>query len=175
MKQRIFTLPVIGLVALALAAAAGAASLAVSGTITGAGALTLTMPSAPTFSATLAGDDQNVSYSPVLGVVDARGSGTGWNLTIASTALSDGSSHTLAQSLTGASSACHSGSTCTNASNNVTYPVSLSTTAAKVFDAAANSGLGKVDVIPTIQIAIPGNAYAGSYSATLTVAATSGP
>jgi hypothetical protein len=133
------------------------------------------MPSAPTFSATLAGDDQTVSYAPILGAVDARGTGTGWNLTVSSTALTDGASHTLTQNLTAATAACHSGSSCTNATNNVSYPITLSTTATKVFNAATNTGMGKIDVTPTIQIPVLGNAYAGSYSATLTVAINSGP
>jgi hypothetical protein len=161
--------------ALLAAAAATAATLSVSGTLTGAGALSFNLPSAPSFSATLAGDDQTTSYAPVLGVVDARGSGAGWNVSISSTALTDGSGHNLTQTVSAVSSACHAGSTCTGATNSVTYPITLSTTSAKVFDAAVGTGMGKVDVTPTIQIPVPGNAYAGSYSATLTLTAATGP
>jgi hypothetical protein len=78
--------------------------------------------------------------------------------------------------VTGATQGCHSGSTCTTATNSVSgYPLTLSGTAVKVFNAAVNSGLGKVDVTPTVQVAIPGNAYAGSYSSTVTVSAVAGP
>src|SRR5581483_3616628 len=107
--------------------------------------------------------------APVLGVVDARGTGAGWNLTISATALSDGSGHTLAQNVSAVSSACHAGSTC------ITYPLSISTTAAKFFSSALNTGMGKVDVTPTIQIPIPGNSYAGTYTSTVTLATATGP
>ena len=72
--------------------------------------------------------------------------------------------------------ACHSGSTCTAASSSgVSYPLTIGTTASKFFNSAANTGLGKVDVTPTIDVAIPGNAYAGSYTSTVTLAAATGP
>jgi hypothetical protein len=35
--------------------------------------------------------------------------------------------------------------------------------------------MGKLTVTPTINVAIPGNSYAGTYTSTLTVAAVSGP
>jgi hypothetical protein len=35
--------------------------------------------------------------------------------------------------------------------------------------------MGKIDLTPTIQVAIPGNAYAGTYTSTITLAATAGP
>ena len=43
--------------------------------------------------------------------------------------------------------------------------------AAKFFNAALNTGLGKLDITPTINVAIPGNAYAGTYTSTVTLAA----
>jgi hypothetical protein len=51
----------------------------------------------------------------------------------------------------------------------------MGTTAANFYSAASGFGLGKVDVTPTVTVAIPGNAYAGSYSSTVTFAATTGP
>jgi hypothetical protein len=95
---------------------------------------------------------------------------------MSATTFSDGSGHTLAAgSVASVAAACHGGSTCTAPTNSVSVPLTLSTTAAKFFNAAANTGLGKVDVTPTINVAIPGNAYAGTYSSTVTVAAVSGP
>jgi hypothetical protein len=170
---------IFGIAAVALIAStvAFASTLTTTATVTGAGALALNMPSNPSISATLAGDDQTVNYSPALGLVDARGTGTGWNLTMSATTFTDGASHTLAAgTVTSAAQACHSGSTCTAATNSVTgYPLTLSGTAVKVFNATSGSGLGKVDVTPTVQVAIPGNAYAGTYTSTVTVSAVAGP
>ena len=115
MKQRILITLSIAAVALAITTAALAGTLTTTATVSGTAGISLNMPSNPSISDTIDGTDQTVSYSPILGVVDARGSGAGWNLTIAATALTDGASHTLAQNLTSVSSACHAGSTCTNA------------------------------------------------------------
>jgi hypothetical protein len=45
----------------------------------------------------------------------------------------------------------------------------------KLFNSAANTGMGRFTLTPTIAVSIPGNAYAGSYTSTVTVAAVSGP
>jgi hypothetical protein len=168
----------IGLAAVALVAAtaAFAGTIAPSATVTGAAGMSVALPSNPSMSDTLDGTDQTVSWSALLGVVDARGTGAGWNLTVSSTTFSDGSGHTLAAgTVTGVSAACHAGSSCTAATNAITYPISLSTTPAKFFNAATSTGMGKVDATPSVDVLIPGNAYAGSYSATVTLAAVSGP
>ena len=47
--------------------------------------------------------------------------------------------------------------------------------AVKLFNSAAATGLGRFTVTPTINVSIPGNSYAGTYSSTITVAAVSGP
>ena len=177
MRQRILLIGIVAAVALVAATAALAGTLTATATVTGTSGVSLNLPASSSVSTTLDGSDQNVSYAPVLGVVDARGSGAGWNLTISATDFSDGSGHTLAPgTVTAVSQACHSGSSCTAASSSgIGYPLTISGTAAKVFNAAANSGLGKVDVTPTVQVAIPGNAYAGTYTSTLTLAAATGP
>jgi hypothetical protein len=54
-------------------------------------------------------------------------------------------------------------------------PLTITGTAAKFFNAAVNTGLGKVDVTPTVQVAIPGNTFAGTYTSTVTLAAATGP
>ncbi len=48
-------------------------------------------------------------------------------------------------------------------------------TAVKLFNAAANRGMGGFTVTPTVQVAIPANTYAGTYTSTVTVAVVSGP
>lgn len=177
MRQRILIIMVVAALALVASAAALAGTLTATATVSGTAGVSLNLPANPSLSSTLDGSDQTASYSPLLGVVDARGSGAGWNLTIAATSFSDGSGHTLAAgTLSGAVQACHSGSSCTAAtSSGISYPLSLSGTAAKFFNAAVNSGLGKVDVTPTIEVTIPGNAYAGTYTSTVTLAAATGP
>ena len=47
--------------------------------------------------------------------------------------------------------------------------------AVKLFNAAANTGMGGFTVTPTVQVAIPANTYAGTYTSTVTVAVVSGP
>jgi hypothetical protein len=125
---------------------------------------------------TLDGSDQVVSWSALLGIVDARGTGAGWNLTLAATTFSDGSGHTIAPgSVTAVSAACVGGHTCTGATNSISYPLTISGTASKFFNAGTGTGLGKVNVTPSLDVAIPGNAYAGTYASTVTLAAVSGP
>jgi hypothetical protein len=176
MKQRLFISVAILAVALVAATAAFAGTLNTTANISGTAGISLNLPSNPAITNTIDGSDQTASYAPVLGVVDARGTGAGWNLQISATAFTDSLSHTLAAGVvTAASAACHAASTCSAASNNVTLPLTLSTTATRFFNAAGNSGLGKIDVTPTVQVTIPGNAYAGNYTSTITLAATTGP
>jgi hypothetical protein len=176
MRQRLTILLGSAAVALAAATAALAGTITTTATLSGAAGLSLSLPSGPTVTDTLDGTDQVVSWSAILGIVDARGSGAGWNLTMAATTFSDGSGHTLAPgTVASVGSACQGGNACTAATNSVTYPITLSGTAAKFFNAAVATGLGKVNVSPSIDLAIPGNAYAGTYTSTVTLAAVSGP
>ena len=176
MRQRIFITLGIAAVALVATTAALAANLTATASVTGASGISMALPSNPSVSDTLDGTDQTVSWSAVLGVVDARGSGAGWNLTMSATTFSDGSGHTLAAgSVSGVTAACVAGNSCTTATNAISYPLALSGTAAKFFNAAANSGMGKVNVTPSVDVSVPGNAYAGTYTSTVTLAAVSGP
>jgi hypothetical protein len=177
MRQRLFVISIITAAALVASAAALAGTLTATATVSGTAGVSLNLPSNPSITNTIDGSDQTATYAPVLGVVDARGSGAGWNLTISATSFSDGSGHTLAPgTVTAAAQACHSGSSCTAAtSSGISYPLTVTGTAAKIFNAALNSGLGKIDITPTVQVSIPGNAYAGIYTSTLTIAAATGP
>jgi putative surface cell wall-binding protein len=177
MRKRIVITLGIAVLALAAATAALANTFTTTATVSGTAGISLNLPATASITDTLDGTDQTATYAPVLGVVDARGTGAGWNLQISATPFSDGATHTLAQgTVASVSQACKAGSTCTVAtSSGITYPLTIGTTAAKVFNAAANTGLGKIDVTPTINVAIPGNAYAGTYTSTVTLAATTGP
>jgi WxL domain surface cell wall-binding len=176
MRQRIFISIGIAFAALVVIGGALGATLT-TGTVTGTAGIGLTQPATAAFADTLNGADQLATYSPLLNIVDARGTGAGWNLQISATTFTDVGGHTLAPgSVTAAGQVCVAGSTCTAAVNSgITLPLTITTTAAKFFNAAALSGLGKIDVTPTVTVAIPGNSYAGVYTSTVTLAATTGP
>jgi hypothetical protein len=177
MRYRLLIISALAATALTSAAAAVAGNLTATATVSGTAGISLDLPAGPSLTDTLDGSDQTVSYAPALGVVDARGGGAGWNLQISATTFSDGSGHTLtAGQVSSVTSACHAASTCTAASSSgITYPLTMSGTATKFFNSALNSGLGKVDVTPTVDVLIPGNAFAGTYTSTVTLAATTGP
>jgi len=177
MRQRIIIIIGIAAVALITATAAVAGTLTTTATVSGTAGISLNLPSNPSITDTLDGTDQTVTYAPVLGVVDARGTGAGWNLQIsADDLLRRLRPHPRPGTVTAASQACTSGSTCTAAVNSgITLPLTITGVAAKFFNAAALSGLAKLDVTPTVSVAIPGNAYAGTYTSTVTLAATTGP
>ncbi len=183
MKQKLTILIGLTVAALALAAAAVAGTVTATATVTGAGSLGLTHGATASISDTLDGSDQSASYTVPLSVTDARGTGAGWNLTITSTTFTDSSSHTLAttaSTITGVTSACVNGGTCTNPTSTITYPLTVpaatsAPAAVKLFNASANTGMGRFTITPSINVAIPGNSYAGTYNSTVTVAAVSGP
>jgi len=176
MRQRILIF--LGSAAMALAAATAvlAGTIVATATVSGSAGMSMTLPSNPSLTDTLDGTDQIVSWSAPLGIVDARGTGAGWNLTVSATTFGDGSGHSLAPgSVTAVGATCQGGDTCTAASNAVAYPITISGTAAKFFNATASTGLGKITVTPSMDVAIPGNAYAGTYTSTVSLAAVSGP
>jgi hypothetical protein len=166
---------VLAVTAALLAVAAGSAyALGVQGVVTGTAGIGLDPGSSPSFTDTLDGTDQTVTYKPTLAVTDARGSGAGWHLTGSATNLTDGT-HVLTQKISAIAQACHTGSTCTLPSSGVTLPVTMGSTGTSFYSAGASFGLGKVDVTPTVSVSIPGNAYAGTYTSTVTFAAVAGP
>jgi hypothetical protein len=177
LRQRIIFLAGVVAVALLAASAAFAGTLTATATVSGTAGVSLNLPANPSITDTLDGTDQTASYGPVLGVVDARGTGAGWNLQISATTFSDGAGHTLAPgTVTAAAQACQAGSTCTAATNSgITLPLTITGVAAKFFNAAVATGLGKLNVTPTIAVSIPASSYAGTYTSTVTLAAATGP
>ena len=141
-------------------------------------------PSAVTFPDTaLTNANQNVTATQPLTVADATGSGDGWSVSVTSTTFSTGS-RTLANNATmilGAPSiACKAATTCTPATNSVSFPFTLpaggtAPTAQKLYNAAANTGLGAQTITPTWRLAIPATAYTGTYASVWTFTLTSGP
>jgi hypothetical protein len=146
--------------------------------------LALSTAASPSFSASLPAGDQTPTYTLPLTVLDTRtGSAAGWNLTITSTEFSTGSGHTLATTASHAqsvASVCLGGASCLSPTNAVTYPLSVpagstAPSAVKLANAAAGTGTGIFTITPTIGVTVPGNSFAGNYTATLTVALVSGP
>jgi hypothetical protein len=182
MRQRMFILLGLGAAALVLTAVAVAGTVTTTATITGAGSLSLSHGTTASVSDTLDGTDQTVNYTLPLTMTDLRATGAGWNLTMTSTTFTNGTQTlaTTASSIASAASACTGGGTCTNPTNAISYPLTIpaagtAPAAVKVFNAAANTGMGRFTITPSINVSIPGNSYAGSYTSTLTIAAVSGP
>lgn len=152
-----------------------------------AGSLTESIATAPAVSVTLNGTDQAPTSTMDISVADSRGTGAGWNLTITSTQFSTGGASprtlsTAVASITAVAAAttCVPSSTCVAPTNSVTYPVPVpagpvAPAAVKFYNAALNTGLGTFTISPTIRLAIPANAYAGSYTSTITVSIVTGP
>lgn len=181
-----------GLAAVALAATVSVFAVApaladgpdVTTTVTG-GSLSESTTATPTVSVTLDGTDKTPTYTVPITVTDATGSGDGWQLTITSTTLAtEGATHSFATNatkITGVTASCVGVNTCTSPDNSATtYPVTVPAAAdapdPQVFYvAAANSGMGSFTVTPTMQLKVPANTYAGSYSSTITLAIVDGP
>ena len=157
-----------------------ATALADSGTATvsvTAGALTEVGDfSAAKSSVALNGSNSFVQYPLNMLVTDATGSGNGWHLTISGTPLSDGvNGHpVLFQELVTQGFGCVSGDTCTDPIAAERF-VFIQSTPQVFFSAAANSGMGSFDIQNSVFAFIPGNAFAGTYTGTLTLAVVSGP
>jgi hypothetical protein len=182
MSKRATTLLLPLFVVLATATVAAANNITTTGTVTGAGSVSLSAGATASFSDTLDGTDQTVTYQLPLTVVDARGTGGGWNMTVTSTQFTTGTRTlaTSASSMTTVASTCNAGSTCTSPTNAIALPIAVpagvtAPTAVKFFNSAANTGMGAFTVTPTVSVTIPGNAYAGSYASTVTIAIAAGP
>jgi hypothetical protein len=142
-----------------------------------AATLTVTAPSTVTVpGVTLNGDDQTKSFTMQHTVLyTTPGNTAGWNIQVSSTTLTSGTKTLPAMQVTGVASANCTGSGCVNPTNSVTWPVTLGTTGVKIFNAAANTGKGSVILTATYQLTYPANALPGTYTATVTVTAVSGP
>ena len=142
-----------------------------------AATLTVSAPSTVTVpGVTLNGDDQTKTFT-MAHTVAYTGSGNtaGWNIQVSSTTLTSGAKTLPAMKVTGVTNANCTMSGCVNPTNSVTWPVTLGTTGVKIFNAAANTGKGSVVLTATYQLIYPANALPGTYTATVTVTAVSGP
>jgi hypothetical protein len=85
-------------------------------------------------------------------VIDARGTGAGWFLSLGAVAPSDTTANTMV--VTGARSGCEPDSACTLPDSDIAYPLSLRVNGGRgwVFEAEPSSGLGtqNVEVFVTV-------------------------
>lgn len=147
------------------------------------GSLTLSAPTSVGFpSMTLDGTDQTSNATVALGVSDMSGTGSGWRVTGTSTQFTNAAGKTLPTSATTVTAASATAATgnCSLPTNAVGYPLTLpagttAPTAVKLFNAGAGSGEGPSDVDLTARLAVPANAYNGTYSSTWTISVVSGP
>ncbi len=164
------------------------------------GPLGVANTSSPSITSTTAldGTDKSLTIAIPLTVTDATGSGSGWKLQLVTTqfhlAANASPYHTLptnAVNFTGVTGvACGSNSSCsipTNTVNSMTVPVETATlndsnisygtaTAASLYNAAANTGMGVINLSAGFTVALPANTtYAGSYSSNFAVTVASAP
>jgi hypothetical protein len=166
------------------------------------GPLSVTAPGSLTWAITLNGVNQDIADAVAgdqqVAVSDETLTGAGWDVTISATTFTNGT-HTLPDTgtfvLTGAvSSITASGApslactlSCIPPADPVTYPVAVTTAASSpspvsVYEASAASGLGGILLGGSSAadpfgwwVKVPGNAWRGAYTSTVTVAIASGP
>lgn len=125
---------------------------------------------------TLTGDDQTKTFTMQYTVgYTNTGNTAGWNVQASSTTLTSSGKTLPAMKVTSVTNAACTGSGCVNPTNSITWPVTLSTTATKIYNAAANTGKGTVVLTATYQVSYPANALPGTYSATVTLTGATGP
>jgi hypothetical protein len=125
---------------------------------------------------TLNGVDQTSTFTMQYTIKYTGGGNTdGWNIQAAATVPSSGSGTLPALQVTGVSSAPCAGNKCTDPSNSISPPISLTTAAQRIYNAGTSSGQGTNVLTATYLLTFPANALPGTYSSTVTVAGATGP
>jgi hypothetical protein len=125
---------------------------------------------------TLNGDDQTSTFAIVTEVAYTNGGNTtGWKIQAAAGVPTFGSQTLPALVVTGGSFACASGCQTNPAPLNVSYPITLSSTAQTVYNANVNTGQGTYDITNTYQVTYPASTVAGTYTTTVTLTGATGP
>ena len=160
------------LLLLAAAPAAYAANGVLSFAVTTASPLT-----AP--GITLTGDDQSATFSIVTQITytgNQNQAGLGWTLQASATRPTNGTTTLPAFQVTAGSYTC---TTCSaNPDNPISssYPITLTGSPQTIYNSSPKLGRGVYDVTSTFEIDYPGGATKGSYTATVTLtASTPGP
>jgi hypothetical protein len=184
-----FTQAVAGATAAKTAAPANATSPWVAHTIAvrdaAAAGLSLSVGSATaSFSTSLDSGDSSNQWSVPVTVNDTRTSASaGWQVQVTSTTFTAVARTlaTTATDLTAVSAVvCDNNAPCDLPVNSVTYPVdvpagAVAPTGIKAYNAAAASGEGRIDFTASFTTLVPQNAFAGTYSASVTISVVSGP
>lgn len=124
---------------------------------------------------TLSGLDQTKTFTIANTVAYTGGSNTaGWKVQAAATTPTSGSNSLPALTVTAGTFSCVS-SCATNPTNGIAYPLTLSTTAQTIYNAAANTGKGTFTVTSTFQVSYAANIYPGTYVSTVTLTGSTGP
>lgn len=156
------------LAALALAPAAYAATFNFS--------VTTTSP-VTVAGVTLNGDDQTKTFTIVSSVQYTGGQNTaGWKVQASATTPTAGTNTLPALQVTAGSFTCASSCT-TNPDNPIgaSYPITMTGTAATIYNASANKGQGTFNVTSTFQETFPANIFPGTYASTVTLVGSTGP
>lgn len=119
---------------------------------------------------TLNGVDQSQTFTISIGVSDANpGSGNGWHVDTSATTPSNGANTLPALIVTDVVAGTCSGGSCAQPTNHITWPITLSTTAQKIFNADVGTGTKSQSLTATFKITYPANAVAVTYSSTVTI------
>jgi hypothetical protein len=134
-------------------------------------------------SVTLNGSDHLAAVIGTLLVnpADNTGAGAGWSVSASAAALSDGATptpHTLTTRLTttGAGAvalACSGGSTCVTTGMTVNSTAVLNGSSAALAAAPSGDGMGSYTFTDALEVDIPANAFAGTYTSAVTLTMTS--
>lgn len=158
-----------------------AADTGVNSTITG-GDLKLSEISATAFAGlTLDGKIQNDSTATIqpFTVTDARGTGTGWDVSISATPFTNSAAPKALSpnTLTIAAPAVTAGEGSSSAADLTKLDGAIDNGQVKMLTAEANEGMGTYEVaaIPMSLNLKPSEVYAGTYSTTVSVTLTNGP
>lgn len=146
-------------------------------TATAAFSVTLNSTSPQTFAAiTLNGVDQTKTLPITITVVNnGATNGTGWSVTAAAGVPTSGANTLSPLQVTAVSAAACTGGGCVDPTNNIAVPVTLSTTAAKIFNAAAGTGKKTVVLTATLQMTYDAKALPATYTSSLTVTGSTSP
>lgn len=132
--------------------------------------VTLTTGNVTATGVTLNGVDQSNTFTLSITVDDSNpGSGNGWNVSMAATNPTLGSYSMPPLVVTTVASAGCTGGGCVNPTNSITWPVTLTATGVKFYNAAVGTGTKSDILTATVKITYAAGAPNGTYVSTLTV------
>lgn len=128
-------------------------------------------------SVTLDGTDKTSSGTmSTLTSTDARGLGTGWNVTLVSTNFVKTTDATKTIASTGFSIASPTVTTVDgNTAPTPSAVGNLGGSGGKLLSAASGNGMGKYTTTGALSLSVPAETYSGAYSATITATIADGP